>query len=253
MSVKLLIAEDEDVIRNGVYKYIKMHTDKFDKIYLAKDGQEALEIIFKHNPDVLLLDVQMPKLTGIEVMQEASKMEILPFTVILSGYDDFLYAQQAIRYGAREYLLKPCHSSEILSCLERMVSLVEKNNSTSKGGKDFRDGKEVQQANNIVKRAKEYIDEHYTEDLTLQLVAEYVGISQNYLSSLFAQNLEYGFIDYVNYVRVNRACVYLRQNYFKTYEIAYKVGFRDEKYFSKVFKKIKGVSPSQFRKGENEE
>ena len=243
MSVKLLIAEDEDMIRNGVYKYIKLHTDRFEKIYLAKDGQEALDIIFKHSPEVLLLDIQMPNMTGIEVMQQASKIGMLPVTVILSGYDDFRYAQQALKFGAKEYLLKPCRSSEILECLERMADFIEI---------EQLDSKEVTQLDNrIVERAKEYIDEHYSENVTLKLVAEYVGISQGYLSSLFTQNLRCGFVDYVNQVRINHACIYLRQNYFKTYEIAYKIGFHDEKYFSKVFKKIKGVSPSQYKKGEN--
>jgi len=57
-----------------------------------------------------------------------------------------------------------------------------------------------------------------------------------------------GFVDYLNEIRVEHACTYLRQNYLKTYEIAYKVGFRDEKYFSKVFKKVKGQSPSEYKK-----
>lgn len=244
MPIKLLIAEDEDMIRNGMYKYIKLHTDRFDKIYLASDGAEALDIIFKHNPEVVLLDVQMPNVTGIEVLQEASKMKKPPVTVILSGYDEFRYAQLALKYGAKEYLLKPCRSSEILECLHNIADSIE-TKTKDKNTKGYSD-------NHAVGRAKEYIDEHYSEDLTLQHVAGHVGISQGYLSSLFTKKLGYGFIDYVNIIRINHACVYLQQNYFKTYEIAYKIGFRDEKYFSKVFKKIKGVSPSQYRKGVKE-
>lgn len=93
----------------------------------------------------------------------------------------------------------------------------------------------------------EYIKEHYAEDISLQSVAEKVGISGGYLSTLFSQNLNCKFIDYLNQVRIDRACVYLEQNFLKTYEIAYRVGFRDEKYFSKVFKKIKGLSPKEYR------
>lgn len=240
-----MIAEDENVIRNGIYKYIQLHTERFDKIYLAKDGDEALDIIFKYNPEVALLDVQMPNRTGIEVLKEASKMRVCPLTIILSGYDEFRYAQQALKYGARDYLLKPCRSSEILAALHKMADIVE--------GKDPEKSAEQQQAQNLARKAKEYIDEHYNEDLSLQQVAEHVGISQGYLSSLFKQKMDIHFIDYVNQVRVNHACVYLAQNYLKTYEIAYKMGFNDEKYFSKVFKKIKGISPSQYRKDGQEE
>ena len=114
MCVKLLIADDEDMIRNGIAKYIKLHTDRYETIYLAKNGQEALDIIYRHKPDIMLLDVQMPHKDGIEVMQEAYRAGVLPCTIILSGYDEFRYAQQAIRLGARDYLLKPSRSSDIL-------------------------------------------------------------------------------------------------------------------------------------------
>jgi two-component system response regulator YesN len=85
------------------------------------------------------------------------------------------------------------------------------------------------------------------ENITLSGTAEILGITGGYLSTLFQKSLQCGFIDYLNRVRIERACCYLEQNYFKTYEIAYKVGFRDEKYFSKVFKKVMGMSPKEYR------
>ena len=83
MCVKLLIADDEDMIRNGIAKYIKLHTDRYETIYLAKNGQEALDIIYRHKPDIMLLDVQMPHKDGIEVMQEAYRAGVLPCTVLM--------------------------------------------------------------------------------------------------------------------------------------------------------------------------
>lgn len=100
----------------------------------------------------------------------------------------------------------------------------------------------------MVELAKEYIAEHYYENLMLADVAQKAGVSAGYLSTLFQKQLSKGFVDYLNEIRIERACTYLQQNYLKTYEIAYKVGFRDEKYFSKVFKKVKGQSPSEYRK-----
>lgn len=137
----------------------------------------------------------MPLMDGIEVMQEAKRADILPYTMILSGYDEFKYCQQALRLGA-----------------------------------------------------KEYVEEHYYENLMLVDVAQKVGISAGYLSTLFQKQLSKGFVDYLNEIRIEHACTYLQQNFLKTYEIAYKVGFKDEKYFSKVFKKIKGQTPSEYRK-----
>lgn len=241
MPLKLLIADDEDTIRKGVAKYIQLHTDRFNKIYEAENGQEAIDLILKYQPDILLLDVQMPMKSGIEVMKEAEKAGIKPLTIILSGYDEFKYAQQALRYGAREYLLKPVRAADILSCINQMAD------EYFGPEEPLKDAGEQEQQNRFVKAAQEYIAEHYTENLSLAEVAEKAGISSGYLSTMFSQNLSMGFVDYLNQVRIERACSYLEQGYLKTYEIAYRVGFRDEKYFSKVFKKVKGMSPKEYR------
>lgn len=246
MPVKLLVADDEETIRKGVAKYIQLHTDRFDKIYEAENGQEAIDLIVKYQPDILLLDVQMPLKNGIDVMRETAMAGLNPITIILSGYDEFKYAQQALKYGAKEYLLKPTRAADILACVNRLTDEYI-------GPREIHVVGEVEQKNKLVKRAQEYIAEHYTDNLSLAKVAEELGISSGYLSTIFAQNLNDGFVDYLNKVRIEKACCYLEQNYLKTYEIAYKVGFRDEKYFSKVFKKLKGVSPKKYRKNSRQE
>ena len=241
MSIKLLIADDEDTIRNGIAKYIQLHTDRFDKIYLAANGREALDIIFRDKPDIMFLDVQMPLMTGIEVMQEARRADALPYTMILSAYDEFKYGQQALRLGAKEYLLKPVRSSDILQMANHAADELF-------GAEEKTRMELTEEKNHLVELAREYVEEHYYENLMLADVAQKVGISSGYLSTLFQKQMSKGFVDYLNEVRIEYACTYLRQSYLKTYEIAYKVGFRDEKYFSKVFKKIKGQSPSEYRK-----
>lgn len=246
MPVKLLVADDEETIRKGVAKYIQLHTDRFDKIYEAENGQEAIDLIVKYQPDILLLDVQMPLKNGIDVMRETAMAGLNPIMIILSGYDEFKYAQQALKYGAKEYLLKPTRAADILACVNRLTDEYI-------GPREIHVVGEVEQKNKLVKRAQEYIAEHYTDNLSLAKVAEELGISSGYLSTIFAQNLNDGFVDYLNKVRIEKACCYLEQNYLKTYEIAYKVGFRDEKYFSKVFKKLKGVSPKEYRKNSRQE
>lgn len=240
MSIKLLIADDEDTIRNGIAKYIQLHTDRFDKIYLASNGQEASDIIFRDKPDIMLLDIQMPVKDGIEIMQEASRSGILPYTVILSGYDEFRYCQQALHFGAKEYMLKPVRSSDILKMLNQVADELfgeAKSHEAQEGG-----------GNSLAEIAREYLEEHYYENIMLSDVAEYIGVSPGYLSTLFQKQIGKGFVDYLNEVRIDHACSYLHQHMLKTYEIAYKVGFKDEKYFSKVFKKITGQSPSEYRK-----
>lgn len=241
MSVKLLVAEDEDVIRNGIVKYLQLHTDRFEKIYEADNGETAIEYLLKYQPDMMLLDVQMPVKTGLDVMSAAQKADLHPVTVILSGYDEFRYAQQALKFGAKEYLLKPVRAADILACLNGLADEYLQQETEKKE-------EQSTEQHPLVKEAVGYIMEHYSEELSLSEVAETLGISSGYLSTTFNQNLQCGFVDYLNQVRIDRACCYLEQNYLKNYEIAYKVGFRDEKYFAKVFKKIMGISPKEYRR-----
>lgn len=241
MQTKILVAEDEDIIRRGVVKYIQLHTDRFDTVYEAENGQDAFDIIIKYQPDIVLLDIQMPKMDGITIMQKLAKTNIQPLIVVLSGYDEFRYAQNALRYGAKEYLLKPVRASDILACLNQLADkyLVTEKKEDYCASDD---------ENSFVNEAKKYIEEHYSENLSVGDVAEKIGISSGYLSTMFNQELGLGFAEYLNGLKVEHACVYLEQNYLKVYEIAYKVGFHDEKYFTKVFKKIKGMTPKDYRR-----
>ncbi len=160
---------------------------------------------------------------------------------LLIADDEFKYCQQALRLGAKEYLLKPVRSSDILQMVNRAVDELF-------GVQEDAKIKPMEEKNHLVELAKEYMEEHYYENLMLIDVAQKAGISPGYLSTLFQKQLSKGFIDYLNEIRIEHACSYLQQNYLKTYEIAYKVGFKDEKYFSKVFKKLKGRSPSEYRR-----
>lgn len=241
MGLKLLIADDEDTIRRGMTKYMQLHTDRFSKIYEAENGQEALNILLQYQPQVMLLDVQMPVKSGIEVLQEAKRAGIEPITIILSGYDEFKYAQQALHLGAKEYLLKPVRAADILACINQLAD--EAFGTEGEAIEQEFAGQE----NRSLQIAQEYIAEHFTEDISLSDVAEKAGISAGYLSTLFSRQLQCKYVDYLNQIRITRACTYLAHTVLKTYEVAYRVGFRDEKYFSRVFKRIKGMNPKEYR------
>ena len=238
--MKLLIADDEDMIRNGIAKYVQLHTDRFDRILLARDGREALEMLRRYRPEVMLLDIQMPGMTGLEVMEEAQGEGALPATVILSGYEDFQYAQQAFRLGARDYIVKPSRSSDILARLIAIADALQ--------GRRAESIDQGQDRNKLVENARRVVDNDFHKNITLVSTASRIGISPGYLSTVFKQQTGISFVGYLNKVRIEHACTYLLQNYLKTYEIAYKVGFRDEKYFSKVFRKQMGMTPSEYRK-----
>lgn len=108
MAVKLLLVEDEDIIRNEMETYIRFRTNRFSRIYTAENGKKAIDIIFQHRPEVMLLDIEIPLKNGWEVIREAKESGVFPRTIILSSHDEFSYIQRAIRYGVRDYIRKPC-------------------------------------------------------------------------------------------------------------------------------------------------
>ena len=244
-TVRLLIAEDEDSIRDNIASHIRQNAKFIDEVYTAANGQEAIDCLVRLVPQLMLLDIQMPLKDGIAVLREATSVGICPRTVILSGHGDFQYAQQAIHYNVADYLLKPCRASEMLQKLDKMAA-------DMKGSAAQVSALEAEQSaqpgNKLVSEAMAYIRSHYHEDINLSLLAEIIGITPSYLSSLFTNHQGCGFVDYLNKVRIERACAYFADHRMKTYEVAYKVGFRGEKYFSSVFKKVMGVSPSEYRK-----
>ena len=240
MPFSLLIADDEEVVLRHMKSYIQRNTKCFGRIYCARNGQEALDAVFRYQPDVLLLDVKMPVKSGLDVMKEARMAGKCPKTIIMSGYDTFSYAQQALRLGAVDYLLKPCRSTEVLQKLESLVMYSRPQEIVEV----------VTEGNVIIKEATEYIREHLSEELNQKIVAEQVGVTTSYLSTLFTQEFGYGFVDYLNKQRMELACDYMHDGKMKIYEMAYRAGFKDEKYFSKVFKKVTGKSPSEYRRAE---
>lgn len=121
---KVLIADDEKNIRLGVQAMIKREYPDFETL-LAADGQEALERISEYKPDIVITDIKMPGLDGIQLIKELQQKEIQTSLVILSGYDDFTYAKEAIKHRVKDYLLKPVNRMELYKTLNMIIEELE--------------------------------------------------------------------------------------------------------------------------------
>lgn len=242
MGLRLLIADDEDTIRNGMYCYLKMHTQRYDEIYTAADGEETMEQLRLRSPDVMLLDISLPHKSGIQILKEASGQGILPVTLIMGRDSELQYKETLDRFGVRGYLTTPFRAQDVLELLLQIADELEQKKKGNAGKKKEQSGG--------VARVKEDLELHSADDITLSAAAGIAGVSPGYLSMVFSERFGCGFSEYLNRVRVENACTFLREGGMKMYEIAFRVGFRDEKYFSRVFRKFMGVSPSEYRRSQ---
>lgn len=117
--LKLLIADDERIIRETIFNIIDWKKHDIEVIGLCKNGIEAYDMILDESPDIVLTDIRMPGMGGLELIRKIRQTDLQIQFIILSGYGEFEYAKEAMSYGIRHYLLKPCNETQILECIEQ--------------------------------------------------------------------------------------------------------------------------------------
>ncbi len=365
--IKVFLVEDETIIRQGIRNNIDWKAHGLELVGEAEDGEYAYPMILKSRPDILLTDVKMPFMDGLELSHLVRKE--LPGTkiIILSGYDDFAYAKEAIKIGISEYLLKPVTPSALIDALKKAAEGIQEEREHSRlleryfvnyekymnfpdktdysgvdrkliknflntgeidecgrfideyfeavgrenymslllrqymtmdifycvrefvksiyaeeaerapewtdlkrlakasenmqGTTDYlrglftsaltiRDQCSGDRYGQIIREAKDYIAENFgSSDFSLNRIAEYIGVSASYFSSIFRQGTGQTLMEYLTGVRIDKACELLKCTNLRTAEIGERVGYSDPHYFSTAFKKATGQSPKEYRVG----
>ena len=239
----IMIVEDEYLVRQGIASLVDYEQFGMQVIAQAENGIKAWQK-FQENPaDILLTDINMPQMNGLElaklVRDQAPKCHI----VFLTGYDDFDYARTAIKLGADDYLLKPFSKDDVEEMLAKVQTKLDKERKKA-------------QIQNLVDQGQhseleEAIHERLADsELSLKNLAFQLGFSPSYLSVLIKKELGLPFQDYLIQERMKKAKLLLLTTDLKIYEIAEQVGFEDMNYFSQRFKQVVGLTPRQFKKGE---
>lgn len=252
---RLLIADDEPIERTVICKTIKKEfKDQLD-IAQAVNGREAIEQFVEKKFHILILDIEMPGINGLEAAEKIRKMDKNCIIIFLTAYDDFSYAKKAITVRALDYLLKPSSEEEIITVIEEAIRLVEeqKKNHTVK----FPDKNtlldtqyeklEDVRMNAVLEEILQFIHKHYLEDISMQDAAEAMNYSSAYFCKLFKQGFDKSFITYLTEYRIEKAKQLLVDVTINVKEISDKVGYKDANYFAKVFKRVVGVTPSEYR------
>ena len=238
----LLIVEDEYLVRQGIRSLVDFERFQIDQINEAKDGVEAWDFIEKHQPDIVLTDINMPRMNGIQLAQLIKEAYPHIHLVFLTGYDEFDYALSAVKLGADDYLLKPFSKADIEEMLAKVVKGLRKEEKEERVQRLIETNEQSMLEQAIQERLGDV-------DLSLKSLGNQLGFSPNYLSVLIKKELGISFQQYLIQERIKKAKLLLLTTDLKIYEIAEQVGFEDINYFSQRFKQIEGITPRQFKKG----
>ncbi len=234
---KLLIADDEYELRNGLCRFVPWSQLGFEAIRQAENGQEVLDIVRADDIDVILCDIKMPILSGIDVARELRHFPVE--IVFLSGYREFEYAQQALVLGVKNYILKPPKLQELEHVFKGLKEELDHRRTIGPA-------KAAPEVETLIAKIKRYIEQNY-KDVTLERTARYIHLNQHYLSKYFKQKTGENFSDYVIRVKMEKAKELLADPNSKTYEISEMVGYTSAKNFTRSFRKYTGKSPREYR------
>lgn len=245
---KVVVIEDESIVRRGIVQSINW--DSVDCMVMgeAENGVKGIELIKRVQPDIVISDISMPELNGIDMIEALKRENITPKVIFLTAYDDFSYARDALRLQVSDYILKPFKDGEMEAAIMKIIEKIG-------GALDAREdhfGAELAlkrgDKSKYLSDAIRFIDENYSNpDLSVDMVAESIGVSAGYLSRLFRKETDYTMVTYLVNRRIRAAKDMLKDYSHKVYEVAELVGYRDIAYFSATFKKCVGVSPSEYQ------
>ena len=243
---KVLVVEDEELIRKGIVLTVDWPSIDCIVVGEAANGEEGLEAAERLNPTLIVTDLKMPKMDGLTMLQKLRERGDMTDVIILTAYDSFAYAQTALRLGAVDFLLKPFHDGELEEAVRRVKRRQEANPQGEESGNLVPEVKRGDKSR-YVRMAMEYIQEHYSDpSISVGSVAQALGISDGHLSHTFKKETDLTLLNFLTRVRIRKAMELLRTCRYKVYEVAEMVGYRDIAYFSTTFKKVAGVSPSEY-------
>ena len=237
--MNLLIADDENLELKVLEKTVKKHFVDELEIFVAGNGRKASQICDEVKPDIALLDIEMPGMNGIELAKYIKEKYAYCIIIFITAYDRFDYAIEAMHIKAFDYLLKPWKEERLCELIDTAIENVrsmQKTDSIVHSQKDI---------------IKDYIDRNYKKDISAKDVAGILGYSDVYFSKVFKQLFDDNFINYLTKIRIDRAKVLLKDVSFNIKEVGKSVGYADSNYFTKVFKRSVGMSPSEYRNKHN--
>jgi YesN/AraC family two-component response regulator len=248
--LRLLIVEDEDFERRAIKFLVnKYFAEKIEVVGEASNGEEAVDKALVLKPEIILMDINLPLMDGLQVGEKIKEKDRNAEIVILTAYNYFEYAKKGIKIGVSDYLLKPYSDEEFLYSINKVMEKVKDRKYVKlpveklvEEVADYDIGNNME----IVETAKKYIQKNYTKEISLEEIAQHVSVSSFYLSRVFSKKEGMTYKDYLIKLRMEKAKQLLGEGKKAIKEISIEVGYADQNYFSRAFKKYYHKSPLEF-------
>ena len=249
---RVLLVDDEQIERMALAKKIDRYYGDKVNIYHAVNGREAVDMCSDHKNDIIIMDISMPEMNGVMAAKYIRQIDDKCSIIFLTAYDDFEYARNAIKIRALDYLLKPCDINDLLAVMDMAIQKLDRECDFKGNTKENKPERKRENVKNFdeqttIKYLREYVENNYTFDISMQEVAEDMGYSDAYFSKLFKQYFNQNFTAYLTEYRIKKAKELLTDTNNRTKDISRMVGYEDSNYFAKIFKRIVGEIPSKFR------
>lgn len=262
--IRVLIADDEGIERMALCRRLGKHFGDTLRICQAEDGAEAVELFKREKSQIVIMDIAMPVLNGVEAAEQIRRLDEGCVIIFLTAYDEFSYAKRALVIRALDYLLKPCEEDELVAVMEEAVRLAGLYAQGRQAGyfrpagpenAQVRDGEERGESGEnrmtqVAASILDYIRRNYMKEISMQDAARAMNYSDAYFCKLFKQCFDQNFTSYLTGFRVNEAKKLLKDRSISVKDVSMQVGYYDSNYFAKVFKRMTGMIPSEYRDSE---
>lgn len=253
MNYQLLLVDDESVDLEWLTSRVNNHYDRLDIAAAVNSSFKALNVLQEQHVDILLSDIRMPIMCGLELAAQARELQPHIKIAFISGHEEFSYARQALRVKASSYLLKPVNDRELNELIQELIATldIEHEHDVPTGKLPDASEKPLALHHRHDRMIIDMVMEEVAANLsrtTLKEIAEKLGFSPNYLGHLFQKKTGQSFSDYVIQCRLRRSCQLLLDPLMRIYEVADQLGYKNVLYFNRQFKKHMGLTPSEYRK-----
>ena len=238
-KLRVLLVDDEIMIREGFKRLFDWGAHDCEVVGEAADGMEALAKIDALAPDIAVMDINIPIMNGLKVIQLARIKHPDMAFVIVSGYDDFSYCREALRLKITDYILKPVDYEEFGTCIDNLKIALFRRQSKQEAD---------EQEERPINRLTWYLQEHLAEEISLSVLADEFHLSAQYISQLFKSEIGVNFLAYLTNIRMEKAKQLLLSTSLSIGEVSEQSGYGDYRVFTKVCKKSEGITPSQYRR-----